>query len=412
MAGIDGWNQVRALCCAGNFLLAACASAPAVAEVLPLAEMLRGIQMTQQQCATKPLTIWVNSPKGGFCIRYYLSTSGGDGTMPTVFLQGDQFGRANLKSGRFESVPQQTKDTNTDHLQRMADAFSNKTGGPAIYLARIGVDGSSGHHIVRHSELELRVLNAALDTIKAMRGYTGFHLAGQSGGGTLVGGLLGLRSDIGCAVPGSGRLAALRTGRQPAQTDPGKIWFDPVAFVPAIARSRARILVITDPEDKKVPETNQTAFVEQLRSVGGRAEQFFVQAIDEHRHGTVAYQITAVAGCIKGAPSQAIAQALAEQVRVRVAKAEQIKAENRKTQVVPSSAASSGKTASALYPQQPAYQPPSAPNPPSASAEPIAASPPVTSRPITYRRTVKPSAPTQLMQLPAPPTTAAAPDRV
>lgn len=328
-------NWVRTLCLAGTFLAPVAAGLPANAEILPLMEMLRGVASNPQLCAAKPLAVWINSPAGGFCIRYYLSTVGGESRVPTVFLQGDQFGRANLKAGRFDEVPPTAKDTDTANLQRMADSFSKKTGGPAIYLARIGVDGSSGHHIVRHSELELRVMNAALDAIRQKHGYEGFHLAGQSGGGTLVGGLLGLRADIGCAVPGSGRLAGLHERRRPQSGDPTRIVFDPAQSVGIIAKSRARILVVTDPEDKKVALKHQSTFVQQLRAAGGRAEHYFVQAIDDNRHGTVAYQMTAVAGCIHGAPTQAIADQLAEQVRTRVAAAAKIKAERQMAGATP-----------------------------------------------------------------------------
>ena len=51
------------------------------------------------------------------------------------------------------------------------------------------------------------MMNAALDAIKQRYGFEGFHLAGQSGGSKLVGGLIELRHDIACAVAGSGPLA-------------------------------------------------------------------------------------------------------------------------------------------------------------------------------------------------------------
>ena len=75
----------------------------------------------------------------------------------------------------------------------------------AIYLARAGVDGSSGDHRIRHTVLELNVTNMALDAIKQRHGFDGFHLIGQSGGSKLVGGMLALRTDIGCAVIGAGK---------------------------------------------------------------------------------------------------------------------------------------------------------------------------------------------------------------
>src|SRR6185369_16746722 len=99
----------------------------------------------------------------------------------------------------------------------------------AIYLARIGVDGTSGDHKSRKTLLELHLMNAALDAIKRRYGFLGFHLVGQSGGSKLVGGLIGLRRDVACAVSGSGRLddpgASKRDNRQ-AHLDPGHSYFD------------------------------------------------------------------------------------------------------------------------------------------------------------------------------------------
>ena len=363
-----GANLVRVACLAGSFLAPLLSVAPALAEILPLNDMLRGIAMTPQQCAAKPLTMWVDTPAGGYCMRYYLSTVGGEGRWPTVFLQGDKLGTGNLKTGTF-SVDPKEKDINTNDLQRMADMFSKKTGGPAIYFARIGIDGSSGYHMVRHSEFELQVTNAALNGIKQRHRYAGFHVVGQSGGGTLVGGLLALRQDIGCAVPGSGRLALVDAHRMRSQTDPRRTKFDASESVASIARNRARILVVTDPEDKSVPLKHQAVFVDRLRRAGGQAEQFFVQATDDKHHGTVAYSATAVAGCIRGESTQVIAEKLAEQVRTRVAaakaKAEKQFAETTRQPLRPSRQLPIPQPAQvARLPQQPvapAHQQPPAP---------------------------------------------------
>jgi hypothetical protein len=102
--------------------------------------------------------------------------------------------------------------------------ISRTTGTTAIFLARMGIDGSSGSHRERRTMLELRVMNAALDALKRRHGYEGFHLVGQSGGSTLIGGILALRDDIGCAVPGSdGWRGSGRRGRRAIQHSSGLI---------------------------------------------------------------------------------------------------------------------------------------------------------------------------------------------
>ena len=166
--------------------------------------------------------------------------------------------------------------------------------------------------------LELNVTNAALDAIKQRHRFDGFHLIGQSGGSTLIGGMLALRSDIGCAVLGSGRLSFDRPQRRSG--DPGVDVFNVADGIAAIAQKRAtRILVVTDPADRKVPEPIQTAFVRKLQQAGGQAEQFMVQAIDDDRHGVVAYARNAATGCLRGASTQDIAQHIQRLVEKRVA---------------------------------------------------------------------------------------------
>jgi hypothetical protein len=142
-------------------------------------------------------------------------------------------------------------------------------------------------------------------------------MIGQSGGSTLIGGLLGLRSDLGCAVIGAGVLSYPRTLRS---TDPARDYFNAAEAVGTIAQNRAtRIMLVTDPADRKVPEKIQTEFVTRLRLAGGRAEQFLVQALDDDRHGVLTYTRTAALGCLRGASNEEIGKRLAQQVEKALA---------------------------------------------------------------------------------------------
>ncbi|MBM3528306.1 MAG: hypothetical protein FJX62_09445 [Alphaproteobacteria bacterium] len=330
-------SRLRPRLLAAAFVLLA-AALPVRAEIVPVADMLRGIAANPDRCSVTPMAVWLKVSGREFCIRYYLSAAGGDGTRPVVFLQGDRLGRLNLRTGEFTLGPRD-RDLDTGDFQRAADHLSRQNRTSAIYLARPGVDGSSGDHRIRHTSLELQIANAALDAIKARHRYEGFHLIGQSGGSKLAGGLVALRSDIGCAALGAGRLAALRAARRSA--DPAADYFDVAASIPAIAaRSTARILVVTDPEDSKVPERHQTAFVEMLRRAGGRAEQFMVRATDDARHGVTSYTRLAMAGCIRGATTEDIAARLKQAVDRRLA---------AKANAAPSSQ-TDGRAASAAVP--------------------------------------------------------------
>lgn len=289
---------------------------PARADVIRLSDMLRGIAVTEAQCAAIHQTVWVTAMERDFCIRYYISTAGGEGREPVVFLQGDKLGRLNTQSRTFEPLPQE-KDLNTADLIRFAHGFSKAARTTAIYLARPGIDGSSGDHRIRHSLLELAATDAALDAIKARHGFTGYHLIGQSGGATLAGALIGIRHDVGCAVLGAGMLAPLQLKKSTLQLS--KQMIDAVEGIPGIVQNRqTRVLVVTDREDKKVPLVHQQTFVDELRLAGGKAEHYFVQAADPNRHGVVPHARLALAGCMRGASEQAIAERLGKVVPQKI----------------------------------------------------------------------------------------------
>ncbi len=286
------------------------AAAGARAEIIPAAEMVRGITMTRVQCAAIPNTVWVASLGHHFCVRYYLSTAGGEGRRPVVFLQGDRFGKLNLQTRNFYETDK-FKDVDTDKLEKLADSFSKSAKTTAIYLARIGVDGTSGHHSARKSLLELHLMNAALDAIKQRHGFEGFHLVGQSGGSLLIGGLMSMRDDIACAVPGSGRLTREKPLTKAAARPLD--FFDPAEGIPRIAKNRSlRILLVTDRADRRVPAQRQMQFVTRLEQAGGHADQFFVKAPDENHHHVVAYARLAVSDCVHGASTEEITRHLAQ----------------------------------------------------------------------------------------------------
>jgi len=139
---------------------AAVAATSAGAEIIKKEDMLRGITTTRDRCAATPQTVWLNVDKQDFCVRYYLSIAGGEGTRPVVFLTGDHFTTVSAKTWQWIPIskdknagvtydptnPTQHGDVNTDDLPRTADAFSKMAKTTAIYLARIGIDGTRRVH--------------------------------------------------------------------------------------------------------------------------------------------------------------------------------------------------------------------------------------------------------------------------
>jgi hypothetical protein len=291
--------RVTAMSLAGALSIATGADA----DIIRFKDMLHGITTTRAQCIAIAQAVWVNADGQDFCVRYYLSTAGGEGRMPVVFLQGDKFGRLDIATNSYPDVPQdQKKDVDTDDLTKIADGFSKMAKTTAIYLARIGVDGTSGNHLARKTLLELHLMNAALEAIKQRQGFAGFHLVGQSGGSKLIGGLIGLRRDIACAVLGSGPLS------EPA---PSRSYFDAADAILVAGRNPSlRPFVISDPMDRKVAINKQTRYVEKMRRQGRQVPQFLVQAIDDDHHNTVEYARMVGVGCVLGRSDTEIARAV------------------------------------------------------------------------------------------------------
>jgi len=305
----------------------AAALAPAGAEIIRKEDMLRGITTTRDQCAATRQTLWLNVDKQDFCVRYFLSTAGGEGMRPVVFLQGDHFGSVNTKTWQWIPIsedknydptnPAPYGDINTDDLVKTADAFSKMAKTTAIYLARMGVGGTSGNHVFRKTLLELHLMNAALDAIKQRYGFEGFHLAGQSGGSTLVTALAAGRRDIACAVSGSGRLG---TSRNISSEDPARTVVDPLEFIPSIAQNRSmRFFMVTDSADQRVPAEQQTPFAEEMHRAGRDIPQYFVTATSDNHHGVVRYTELVTGGCALGKSDADIATAVSTIVKQNAA---------------------------------------------------------------------------------------------
>jgi pimeloyl-ACP methyl ester carboxylesterase len=304
---MPGNRVLFAFALAGALLVATAAGA----EIIKKEDVLRGITITRPQCDATPQTLWLNVDGREFCVRYQLSTAGGEGPRPLVFLQGDQKLKLNIKTWNWIDTSE-AKDIDTDELMGTADRFSKMSKTTAIFLGRIGLGGTSGNHTSRHTLLELHLMNAALDALKQHYGFEGFHLAGQSGGSKLVGGLLGLRHDIACAALGSGPLVTQST----KSPDPGRSFFDASQSVAAVAKDRLlRPFVITDKTDKIVPVAQQTGFVDKLRAAGRRVPQFFVEATDDEHHGAQVYTELVAGGCVLGKSDEEIGRAVSIMVK-------------------------------------------------------------------------------------------------
>lgn len=269
-------------------------------------QMRQGISMTTQECAAYRSTVYVVASGVGLCFRYYLSTAGGQSSDVVYFLQGDH--------------PDDKLAYDPEKLDRTAETMSRSYRRPAVYLARMGTDGSSGSHRYRRTWFEVEATHLAIDAINARHGFQSIHVMGQSGGGHLTGALVGTRADIGCAVPGSGRLAFDRNyeARQARRPSHQRHYSPDTALAEVVRHSwTTRILVVTDPADRRVPSHMQTGFVQEVQQAGGRISQFFIAATDDLRHGSTPYVRKAMAGCLGGKSDAEITAALDQMSRER-----------------------------------------------------------------------------------------------
>jgi hypothetical protein len=227
-----------------------------------------GVVLSEAQCGALDTATWVHVDGRGFCVRYWISTDGGMKDEALVYIPGDVGG---VDRGKVFLAGEADLST-AGRQQRNAKRWSNIFGGPFISIGRAGAYGSSGEHLrQRRTLLEVRVVMAALDALKERHGFKKFNVVGKSGGGHTLAALLQTRSDLGCAVMTSGIVSVKTNARDlgwPINTKI-KASYDPIEFIDAIQRRPGqRIVVISDPDDRRVPYHSQREFVERIRANG------------------------------------------------------------------------------------------------------------------------------------------------
>jgi pimeloyl-ACP methyl ester carboxylesterase len=272
----------------------------------------KGVHATAEQCATLPQAVWARTGNGtAECIRYWVAgpRTSAPISRVLVYIPSDQMAFDRPDAGYTGRSPQA--------LQGLADAAGKRLGVPYILLSRPGIFGSSGEHAQRRRELEPRLMNAALDELKARHGIAEFVLVGLSGGGHVVASLLGWRSDIACAVPASAvsspRLRWQGLGRSTDLTGFADS-YEPIDHLPrgaAAFHPKLRVFVLGDPKDGNVPWSTQTPLATRLKQAGVATELLTGEGSDSQRHvlGASAQQVGAM--CLKDQPTPEIQDAAA-----------------------------------------------------------------------------------------------------
>lgn len=272
--------------------------------------------LTRSQCLAQPNRVWVALEDGAECIAYIAPDGGTSGHATAVlFFEGD-VPDADLAPARMSRI--------VAAYQRRVTEAQTHFGLPFIVVARPGLMGSSGFHLIGGLRDEGEVMNAAIDGIKQRYGYQRLVLAGQSGGARIVAQLLVLgRRDVLCAVMGSGAYGVplARRGGHIATNifgEPGRRYLVPLHHADRIASSPdRRAFVIGDPRDKRTPFPGQREWAEKMQALGHHAVLLEGTARDPEHHGLSATALQVAAMCAGGRSDQEIAAQVAAERQLR-----------------------------------------------------------------------------------------------
>ena len=266
-----------------------------------------GAQMSAEQCRQHGDTaVWVTVDGRGDCIRYFHAGLGASSDVVHVWFHGDRLRR--IAPGYWK--PRGYGGESAEQQQLEADAYYRGGRIPYIHFSRPGTYGSSGFHGDRRQERNVRLVLAAVATIKQRHRIERFAFSGQSGGGHLVGALLANRDDILCAVATSGVLAvAHRVWARGWRGDATghETFYDPVDYVDRIPTSRQRrIFIIGDPDDSNVPFSSQMEYYRKVKKRGHAVELIRANGAGSENHSLAFEGFRAVEQCVRGVPTDAI----------------------------------------------------------------------------------------------------------
>jgi pimeloyl-ACP methyl ester carboxylesterase len=259
--------------------------------------------INEASCGALPKTVFARVEGRDFCVRYWFSNAGGTKGEMLVFIHGDLGEKGRTGLSRAAAL------MTSGGVQRGAHVWSRVYGGPYLAIGRLGAFGSSGTHQDRRRLIEIKVIMAALDVLKAEYAITRFHLVGQSGGGHTVAGLLQMRKDIGCAVMTSGVISHKTVRREQGLSVTARTpeFYDPIDHVGAMRdRPGQRIVVMSDRDDRIVSFHSQREFVQRVRSAGLPILHISAAAGDSYHHGLEAQGLRLASDCAKGVDDQTL----------------------------------------------------------------------------------------------------------
>ncbi|MBL8522747.1 MAG: hypothetical protein JNN20_03560 [Betaproteobacteria bacterium] len=242
----------------------------------------RGVSASADDCRAVENAVWVESPHGNECIRYWAAGFGNaSAKRAVIFFHGDVLANGGVSADYQAMTPEK--------LQRDANQWATRLGVPYIFVGRPGTNGSSGEHTQRRRISESVLMSMAVDAIKKRHGIEELVLAGQSGGGHVTASLLAARNDIVCAVPTSSVSSPRLRQTMRKWTVDATGYDDSYEPVEHLDKSRMnaklRVFVVGDPQDSNVLWAPQTILAKRLTEIGVANEILEGEGTGPARHG-------------------------------------------------------------------------------------------------------------------------------
>ncbi len=276
---------------------------------------IRTETITRGQCLSQPRRVWVALDEGAECIAYVAPEGGVSGEMAVVYFEGDVSDE--------DARPEHASRMLAGYQQRVSKAQS-QFGLPFIVIARPGLMGSSGFHLIGGRRDEGEAMSAAIDALKQRYGFRRVALAGQSGGARIIAQLLVLgRSDVLCAAMASGAYGiplAKGGGQVPTNIfgEAGRRYLVPMHHADGIVASAdRRTFVIGDPRDQRTPFAGQREWAEKMRALGHHALLLEALAQDSEHHGLGAVSLHVAGMCASRRSDEQIAASVVARNKAR-----------------------------------------------------------------------------------------------
>jgi pimeloyl-ACP methyl ester carboxylesterase len=300
---------------AGCALSLATAAAAAQGTTFKPGEVMAAEAQSKSLCESVPTRVFIETKLGSECIAYYVTNGFETRAEAVLYFSGDA---PPLPSERAFKV---FMFKNLGGMRNMLQGWAGRMRVRYVYVARSGLQGSSGDHSARNNPKETYVMSAAAVAIKQRLALNRIAVVGQSRGSTLAASMLTLnQADVTCAVLGSGALELLDLEYARAQKENprlnraalGRGIYDPAGHIGTITQNPARrVFVLGDPTDTRTPLPQQFQFADAIKAAGHHAVAVEVKGDGDGHHGVSKWTLPVAGACLNNLTDDLITGAVA-----------------------------------------------------------------------------------------------------